>query len=176
MRPIWCALSGLDVTLQDRAPKYIGPAIKRAHELFARRVRDKYQRLAAHDRLMPDVAGDGVRRADVIIEAIVEDVAAKRALFQELEAKGRPQALLATNTSSIPEIVGDAGLLVSPNDAGHFAAAMRRVLENPELRLGLGEAAARQAGRFSWHDAARRTLEVYATVGVSGAVSPTPDP
>lgn len=97
----WCALRGMTVTLQDREPKYIAPAIKRAHKLFARRVRDKYERLATNDRLIPDFNGDGLRRADVIIEAIIEDVNAKRELFERVEAHARPDALIATNTSSI---------------------------------------------------------------------------
>ena len=56
----------------------------------------------ALDRLIPDVAGDGVARADVIIEAIFENADAKRALFAALERKAKPTAILATNTSSIP--------------------------------------------------------------------------
>jgi 3-hydroxyacyl-CoA dehydrogenase/enoyl-CoA hydratase/3-hydroxybutyryl-CoA epimerase len=51
---------------------------------------------------VPDVAGDGVARADVIIEAIFENVDAKRALFASLEKKAKPGAMLASNTSSIP--------------------------------------------------------------------------
>ena len=97
----WCALRGMKVTLQDREPKFIAPAMKRAHKLFTRRVRDKYDRLAAQDRLVPDFYGDGLRRADVIIEAIIEDVDAKRDLFRQVEQQARPDALLATNTSSI---------------------------------------------------------------------------
>src|SRR5690606_31333769 len=60
-----------------------------------RRVRD------ALDRLVPDVAGHGARHADVIIEAIVEDLEAKRSLFARLEALARRDAILATNTSSL---------------------------------------------------------------------------
>lgn len=97
----WCALRGMRVTLQDRAPQFIAPAMKRAQTLFKRRLRDKYERLAASDRLVADFSGDGLRRADVIIEAIIEDVDAKRALFQDIESRARPDALLATNTSSI---------------------------------------------------------------------------
>ena len=54
------------------------------------------------DRLIPDVAGDGVARADVVIEAIFENVEAKRSLFAAVEARAKPGAILATNTSSIP--------------------------------------------------------------------------
>ncbi|MEQ8663780.1 MAG: 3-hydroxyacyl-CoA dehydrogenase NAD-binding domain-containing protein, partial [Gammaproteobacteria bacterium] len=98
----WCALRGMQVTLQDRAAGYMGGAFKRAAKLFDRRVRDRAERLAVGDRLVMDLAGDGIAHADVIIEAIVEDAAAKRRLFRELAARARPDALLATNTSSIP--------------------------------------------------------------------------
>jgi 3-hydroxyacyl-CoA dehydrogenase/enoyl-CoA hydratase/3-hydroxybutyryl-CoA epimerase len=98
----WCALQGLDVTLQDRAPEFIAPAIKRAAELFARRHRDPTMVRAGMDRLIPDPRGDGIARADVIIEAIIEDASAKQDLFRTIETKAKPAALLATNTSSIP--------------------------------------------------------------------------
>ena len=98
----WCALRGLTVTLQDQNAERLAPAMKRAAKLFADRLRDPRRARDARDRLMPDVAGDGVARADVIIEAIFENVEAKRALFAALEQKAKPDALLATNTSSIP--------------------------------------------------------------------------
>jgi len=98
----WCALRGLTVTLQDQNAERLAPAMKRAGKLFSERLRDPRRARDAHDRLIPDVAGDGVARADVIIEAIFENVAAKRELFAALERKAKPTALLATNTSSIP--------------------------------------------------------------------------
>ncbi len=98
----WCALRGMRVTLQDRAPEYLTRAVKRAHQLFARKLKDPYARQAAVDRLMPDHRGDGVRTADVVIEAIFEDIDAKRHLYAEVEPRMKPDAVLATNTSSIP--------------------------------------------------------------------------
>jgi len=97
----WCALRGLRVTLEDREPKYIAPAIQRAHKLFKRKLREPRLVQAAMDRLMPDVAGTGVARADVVIEAIFENVEAKKALYQRLEGQMKKDAVLATNTSSI---------------------------------------------------------------------------
>jgi 3-hydroxyacyl-CoA dehydrogenase/enoyl-CoA hydratase/3-hydroxybutyryl-CoA epimerase len=96
-----CAMRGCTVTLQDVAPERIGPAIKRAADLFGKRIKDKLKARDAMDRLIPDVAGDGVRRADVIIEAIVENLEIKQKLFADLEAKAKPGAILATNTSSL---------------------------------------------------------------------------
>ena len=98
----WCALRGLTVTMQDQSPERLKPAIQRAGKLFADRLKDRRRVRDAFDRLIPDVAGDGAARADVIIEAIFENLDAKRELFVALEAKAKPSALLATNTSSIP--------------------------------------------------------------------------
>ncbi len=97
----WCAMRGLTVTLQDQSPERIAPAMKRAAELFKRRLREKSRIRDALDRLTPDVAGDGARRADVVIEAIFENLQAKRELFAKLEAAAKPEALLASNTSSL---------------------------------------------------------------------------
>jgi len=98
----WCALRGLTVTLQDQDAQRLAPAMQRAGKLFGERLRDPRRARDAADRLIPDVAGDGVARADVIIEAIFENADAKRALFAAVEGKAKPDAILATNTSSIP--------------------------------------------------------------------------
>jgi 3-hydroxyacyl-CoA dehydrogenase/enoyl-CoA hydratase/3-hydroxybutyryl-CoA epimerase len=98
----WCALRGLTVTLQDQDPARLAPAMKRAAALFEERLKDPRRIRDALDRLIPDVAGAGIRHADVVIEAIFENVEAKRALFAAIEARARPDALLATTTTSIP--------------------------------------------------------------------------
>ena len=97
----WCALRGLKVTLQDRAVEYIEPALKRAAKLFSKRIHDANDRAAATDRLLADVDGDGVADADLVIEAIFENLEAKQSLYQKLQASMKPGAILATNTSSI---------------------------------------------------------------------------
>jgi len=98
----WCALRGIYVTLQDLAPERIAPAIKRAAELYKKRLKQPHLVQAAMDRLVPDVAGDGVARADLVIEAIVENAEVKRKLFAQVEPRMKPEAILASNTSSIP--------------------------------------------------------------------------
>jgi 3-hydroxyacyl-CoA dehydrogenase/enoyl-CoA hydratase/3-hydroxybutyryl-CoA epimerase len=98
----WCALRGLNVTLQDQNAERLAPALGRASKLFTDRLKDARRVRDALDRLTPDVAGDGVAHADVIIEAIFENLEAKQQLFVALEGKAKPTALLATNTSSIP--------------------------------------------------------------------------
>src|SRR5882672_10379339 len=96
-----CAMRGLTVTLQDTAPDRLAPAVKRAAQLYKRRLRDPRRVRDALDRLIPDVGGQGARQADVIIEAIFENLQAKRELFARLEAIAKPGAILATNTSSL---------------------------------------------------------------------------
>jgi len=98
----WCALRGMEVTVQDREMKYIEPAIERAKKLFKRKARSKHEASATMARFLPDVDGDGVARADVIIEAIYENKEAKQQLYQSIEPCMRDDAVLATNTSAIP--------------------------------------------------------------------------
>ncbi|NKI34472.1 3-hydroxyacyl-CoA dehydrogenase [Wenzhouxiangella sp. XN79A] len=113
----WCALRGLDVTLQDREMKYIEPALKRAASLFRKKLRKPAAVAAAKARLRADIEGEGVRRADVVIEAIFENRDAKRQLFENLKADLQPHTLVATNTSAIPlgelsDVFDDPGRLI----------------------------------------------------------------
>jgi 3-hydroxyacyl-CoA dehydrogenase/enoyl-CoA hydratase/3-hydroxybutyryl-CoA epimerase len=97
----WCALRGFNVTLQDRAIEFVEPALQRARELFEKRLREPAQIEAARGRLRADVSADGVPAADVVIEAIFESLNAKRELYATLEPRMKPEAVLATNTSSL---------------------------------------------------------------------------
>ena len=97
----WSAFRGMTVTLQDRSEDLIQPALDRAKAFFDRRLKDPAAAAAALARLSMDVKGGGVADADVVIEAIFENVDAKQALYAELEPKLKPTAILATNTSSI---------------------------------------------------------------------------
>ncbi len=96
-----CAMRGITVTLQDTSPERIAPAMKRAVALFAKRLRDPLRIRDALDRMIPDTTGAGAAHADVIIEAIFENIDAKRALFAKLEPMAKPGAILASNTSSL---------------------------------------------------------------------------
>jgi 3-hydroxyacyl-CoA dehydrogenase/enoyl-CoA hydratase/3-hydroxybutyryl-CoA epimerase len=97
----WSAFRGMTVTLQDRSEELIEPAMRRARTFFEKRLKDPAAAAAAASRLRMDVQGAGVADADVVIEAIFENVAAKQALYADLEPKLKASAILATNTSSI---------------------------------------------------------------------------
>jgi 3-hydroxyacyl-CoA dehydrogenase/enoyl-CoA hydratase/3-hydroxybutyryl-CoA epimerase len=97
----WSAFRGMNVTLQDRSLELIQPALDRAKDFLEKRLKDPQAAAEAVGRLRADVGGEGAALADVVIEAIFENVDAKRALYAELEPRMRPDAVLATNTSSI---------------------------------------------------------------------------
>jgi len=97
----WCALRGLGVTLQDRELRLIEPALTRARALFEKRLSTPAERAAALQRLQADVDGAGAADADVLIEAIFENLEAKRALYAQAEPHLQPAAVLASNTSSL---------------------------------------------------------------------------
>lgn len=98
----WCALSGFTVTLQDQSPERIAPAMGRAAKLFQRRLKEPRRVAAAWDRLVADHQGRYVERADLVIEAVFENMDVKQALYRGIEPRLNDHALLATNTSSIP--------------------------------------------------------------------------
>jgi 3-hydroxyacyl-CoA dehydrogenase/enoyl-CoA hydratase/3-hydroxybutyryl-CoA epimerase len=85
----------------------IGRAMRRAHDLFHAQLKDPRLARAAADRLIPDPGGDGLRAADLVLEAIVEEPTAKQQLFASIEGRVAAHTLLATNTSSLPlEVIG----------------------------------------------------------------------
>ena len=97
----WCVASGMEVSLQDVNAEQIARGIAAQKKLFARKFKTKAQRDAAMARLIADPKGERIPRADVVIEAIVERPEVKQNLFKSIEAKLKPGAVMATNTSSI---------------------------------------------------------------------------
>ncbi len=95
----WCALQGIKTTLQDTDAKRIAGAFKDAASSYSRK--DRYTAQAARDRLIPDPDGHGIATADLVIEAISENLQAKQGLYQQIEPRMKPGAVLATNTSSL---------------------------------------------------------------------------
>jgi len=115
----WCANEGMHVTLADMKAEPIAGAIKRAAELFGKIIRKPTEVRDALDRLMPDLQGEGVRNADLVIEAVPEKLELKQKVYASLEPRMKAGAILATNTSSIP------------------LQDLRTTLQRPERLLGL---------------------------------------
>jgi glycosyltransferase involved in cell wall biosynthesis len=84
-----------------------------------------------------------------------------------LEAMACGTPVVTSNVSSLPEVVGDAALLVDPYSAEAIADAMRRVLTDTSLRSDLRARGLARAGEFSWEQSARRVREIYDEVARS---------
>ena len=136
----WSAFRGMTVTLQDRSDELIQPALQRAKLFFEKRLKTPGAVADAVSRLGMDAQGAGVADADVVIEAIVENVEAKQALYAELESKLKPGAVFATNTSSIKIETLSAKL----NDPGRLVGIH---FFNPVAQLQLVEVVAGAATR-----------------------------
>lgn len=117
----WCALRGFDTSLQDRSMAQVQPAIDRAHAFYSKKIKQEAKRAAAITRLKPDVEGNEVAKADLVIEAIYENSEAKRDLYAKVEETLPAGSLLTSNTSSIPLTDLRAGLRRPAQFAGlHF--------------------------------------------------------
>ena len=113
----WGVYSGMEVSLQDQTQDQVNKALGRAKQLFKKRMRSSRDVDVAMKRLISDVPGDHIKRADVVIEAIVENLDAKQKLFADIEPQLKPGAVLATNTSSlriedIAQTLQDPGRLI----------------------------------------------------------------
>ncbi|MEJ2525762.1 MAG: 3-hydroxyacyl-CoA dehydrogenase NAD-binding domain-containing protein [Desulfuromonadales bacterium] len=98
----WCAYQGLRVTLFDTDPAMIARAVKKTAALCQRKHLSEAGTRDVLDRLIPDPGRYGVAHADLVIEAVPEKIAIKQAVYEEIEPRLKPEAVLATNTSSIP--------------------------------------------------------------------------
>ncbi|MGH8162428.1 MAG: 3-hydroxyacyl-CoA dehydrogenase family protein, partial [Gammaproteobacteria bacterium] len=98
----WCAARGIEVSVQDEQKEYAEKALARAREYFSHKLKDARKAQGAAERLKVDMGGDSVSDSDLVIEAIIEDREAKIAVLREVEPRLAEDAILATNTSSIP--------------------------------------------------------------------------
>ncbi|MGB0181880.1 MAG: 3-hydroxyacyl-CoA dehydrogenase NAD-binding domain-containing protein [Candidatus Puniceispirillales bacterium] len=98
----YTAMMGFQVTLSDQNEDAINKAIDRARILYERRLKTEDRIADALSRLVADPAGDGMAKADLMIEAVAERLDIKKIVFRDMEQKAKPDAILATNTSSIP--------------------------------------------------------------------------
>jgi 3-hydroxyacyl-CoA dehydrogenase/enoyl-CoA hydratase/3-hydroxybutyryl-CoA epimerase len=96
----WCALKGCTVTVEDMAKERLGALCQRAAALFDQQAHGA-ERQRAQDRLIPDFKSQGVRQAELVIEAVPEKLELKQEVYARIEPQMRAEAILATNTSSI---------------------------------------------------------------------------
>lgn len=78
-----------------------------------------------------------------------------------LEAMACGCPVITANTSSIPEVIGDVGIMLDPNDVDGFKNAMKEILENQRLREDMIRNGIKRAKEFSWDKTAKMTVQVY---------------
>lgn len=98
---IWCAYHGLRVTVQDRKVENIAKLVARASKFLSKKIKDKRKLMLTLDNIIPDIGGLGVSKADIVIEAVVEDLNVKKKIFADVEGRLKDGAFIGTNTSSI---------------------------------------------------------------------------
>ncbi|MGX0876550.1 3-hydroxyacyl-CoA dehydrogenase/enoyl-CoA hydratase/3-hydroxybutyryl-CoA epimerase [Roseovarius sp. MBR-154] len=97
----WAALKGKSVTLGDVESAPLAKAVKQARDICGDTHLTRAETRDVLDQLVPDPQGYGVARADLVIEAAPEEPDLKRRIFADLGARMKPDAILATNTSSL---------------------------------------------------------------------------
>jgi len=166
------------------APRKNAPGLLRAFTQLATGMRETPELVIA-GRITPEgLHGTGVDVASVIdrirMPGYVDD-AAKRDLYARasmlvlpsfdegfgipaLEAMAMGVPVIGANRGALPEVLGDAGLLVDPDDPATIADAMQRVLEDSALRQQMADAGVARAAQFSWKSSAERLYEMYRSV------------
>ena len=82
-----------------------------------------------------------------------------------LEAMACGTPVIVSDCASLPEVVGDAGLLVPPTDIEKLAESMNRLLKDDQLHTALREAGLKRAGQFTWKASAKKLVQIYRMMG-----------
>ena len=162
------AFSRLPATLQDRWPLAV-VGLKGWKSGATARILDRLKRLGRlrqlgyvpHDRLPSVYAGAGLFAYPSLYEGFG---------LPPLEAMACGVPVVASNRSSLPEVVGDAGLLVDPEDETALTGALEQLMIDGRLRDRLSQRGRRRAARFTWSACARATYDIYDRVLRGGPV------
>ena len=120
--------------------------------------------LSAHCRFLGPVTSDDLVYLYNAATCLVHPAFYEGFGLPPLEALACGTPVIVSNVGSLPEVVGDAALLVDPNDTDALAVALRRILTDPDLRVALRSKGLVRAARFSWRRAAEETMAVYRQV------------
>jgi glycosyltransferase involved in cell wall biosynthesis len=139
----------------------MGWGVRAIAEEIARRGLERHVRRLGHvpDEDLPGLYGEAL--------AFVQPSFYEGFGLTALEAMACGAPVVAANASSLPEIVGPAGLLVDPNSPADITAALSRLVAEPTLRDELAAAGPRRAAQFSWERCARETLAVLLEAGAA---------
>ncbi len=130
--------------------------------------RSDIERLGLGDSviLLGDRTDDDVRALHDGADAFVFPSTYEGFGLPPLEAMAMGTPVVCSNASSLPEVIGDAGILCNPFDVESIADAVARVIQNSELRKELRNRGVDRAAMFSWHTTVRKTVDVYRSVAL----------
>jgi len=131
---------------------------------------------------VPGLDGQGVRRLGRVDEATLDALYRRAELcalpsryegfgLPALEAMARGCPVIASNTTALPEVVEDAGMLVPPGDVAAWTSALMDLLDDPAARDDLAARGRRRAGDFTWAASAQAHLDTYEAAGARAARS-----
>lgn len=163
---IWCVYQGFTVTIHDKSNEMLARLIQRGSEFFSKKLKEKHLFQSAMDRLIPDIKNDGLKKASLVIEAIIEDVNAKQNVFKAAEHFSRSDCIFATNTSSIP-LDDISQVLVNPSRLVgiHFFNPVARMPLIEVVSSQLTSESARQAALHFAGQIGKLPLPVTSTPG-----------
>ena len=144
----------------ERRPLLLLPGYETWHEGELRQ-RAQELGLARDVRFMGWVSREELEGLWAIADAFVYPSLYEGFGLPVLEAMARGVPVACANASSLPEVAGDAALLFDPHSEGEIAAAIQRLLSEPQLARQLREVGARRAARFTWERTAQLTLASY---------------
>jgi glycosyltransferase involved in cell wall biosynthesis len=144
----------------ERRPLLLLPGYETWHEAQLRQ-RAQELGLARDVRFMGWVSREDLEGLWAIADAFVYPSLYEGFGLPVLEAMARSVPVACANASSLPEVAGDAALLFDPHSEAEIAAAIQRLLSEPQLAQQLREAGRWQAAKFTWERTARLTLASY---------------
>jgi glycosyltransferase involved in cell wall biosynthesis len=153
-------IGALALMPRERRPMLVLPGYETPHEA-ALRERARDLRVAGDVRFLGWSAAEELEGLWAIADAFVYPSLYEGFGLPVLEAMARGVPVACSNTSSLPEVAGDAALLFDPRDERQIAAAMQRLLNEPELTRRLREAGLRRAAQYTWERTAKLTLASY---------------
>lgn len=160
------AFAALLATRPDVPPLVIAGRKGWLYRPIFRRVRERG--LESHVRFTDWIAEDDVPTLLNLAEVFVYPSLYEGFGLPPLEAMACGVPVICSNAASLPEVVGDAGILVEPRDVGGLMQALARVLDDASLRADLRARGVQRAQQFTWERAARQTLAVYEQSAVGG--------
>jgi glycosyltransferase involved in cell wall biosynthesis len=152
--------------LNNESSKILNLVLVCAHQGIAEKLRNQIDNLGLKGKVLvlADIRHDDLRLLYGLSTALVFPSRRESFGLPPLEAMASGTPVIASNSSSLPEVLGKAALLVDPNDVSGIVEAAFAILTNTELRSSYIEKGIEHSKKFSWEKTATETLAVYKSI------------